>query len=104
MLFRSVSQSRYKLHYANWEKDAFTTAVQSPQQGIAPLVGITTYSDSETLDDGTTRTTSRVALVDEDGRKFGLSFESNEDGLLDVKYTELDANQPVNKPRSLIDL
>jgi hypothetical protein len=37
-------------------------------------------------------------------RKFGLSFESNEDGLLDVKYTELDANQPVNKPRSLIDL
>ena len=50
------------------------------------------------------RTTSRVALVDEDGRKFGLSFESNEDGLLDVKYTELDANQPVNKPRSLIDL
>lgn len=95
---------KYQLHYANWEKDAYTTAVQSPQQGIAPLVGITTYSDSETLDDGTMRTTSRVALVDEDGRKFGLSFESNEDGLLDVKYTELDANQPVNKPRSLIDL
>jgi hypothetical protein len=95
---------KYKLHFANWEKDAFTTAVQSPQQGIAPLVGITTYADSEALDDGTLRTTSRVALVDEDGRKFGLSFESNEDGLLDVKYTELDVNQPVNKPRSLIDL
>lgn len=95
---------KYQLHYANWEKDAYTTAVQSPQQGVAPLVGITTYSDTETLDDGTMRTISRVALVDEDGRKFGLSFESNEDGLLDVKYTELDANQPVNKPRSLIDL
>jgi hypothetical protein len=95
---------KYQLHYANWEKDSYTTAVQSPQQGVAPLVGITTYSDTETLDDGTMRTTSRVALVDEDGRKFGLSFESNEDGLLDVKYTELDANQPVNKPRSLIDL
>lgn len=95
---------KYQLHYANWEKDAYTTAVQSPQQGIAPLVGITTYTDTETLDDGSMRTTSRVALVDEDGRKFGLSFESNEDGLLDVKYTELDANQPVNKPRSLIDL
>ena len=30
----------YSLHYANWEQDFLTTAVQSPQQGIAPLVGI----------------------------------------------------------------
>ena len=33
-----------ELHYANWEKDFLTTAVQSPQQGTAPLVGITTYT------------------------------------------------------------
>ena len=32
---------KYKLHYANWEPDAYTTALQSPQAGVAPLVGIT---------------------------------------------------------------
>ena len=32
---------KYQLHYANWEPDAYTTALQSPQAGIAPLVGIT---------------------------------------------------------------
>ena len=31
----------YRLHYANWEPDAYTTALQSPQAGVAPLVGIT---------------------------------------------------------------
>ena len=34
----------YSLHYANWEQDFLTTAVQSPQQGIAPLVGIVSQS------------------------------------------------------------
>ena len=36
----------YELRYANWERDFLTTAVQSPQQGTAPLVGITTYTCS----------------------------------------------------------
>lgn len=30
----------YKLRYRNWEQDFLTTCVSSPQQGVAPLVGI----------------------------------------------------------------
>lgn len=65
---------KYQLHYANWEPDAYTTALQSPQAGIAPLVGITslgeaTFRDSsgveyhaqlETADDGDTVTGFQV--------------------------------------------
>jgi hypothetical protein len=94
----------YKLRYANWEKDSFTTAVQSPQQGIAPLVGITTYQETVTADNGETNVVSRVALVDEDGRKFGVQFTSDEEGLKDVQYTRLAGDRPVAQPRSLIEL
>lgn len=65
---------KYQLHYANWEPDAYTTALQSPQAGIAPLVGITslgeaTFRDAtgieyhaqlETADDGDTVTGFQV--------------------------------------------
>lgn len=95
---------KYELHTCNWEKDAFTTAVQSPQQGIAPLVGITTYDEQSLSDDGTRTTVKKVALVDEDGRRFGVEFDSNSDGLLDVRYTELSNDTPVQKSRSLIEL
>lgn len=95
----------YELHYANWEKDAYTTAVQSPQQGVAPLVGLTTYTESYTNEDGSVTTKNGVALVDEDGRAFGVDFTNDEEGLTDVKYTELDPNSAVvNQPRSLIDV
>lgn len=95
----------YELHYANWEKDAYTTAVQSPQQGVAPLVGLTTYAESYTNEDGSVTTKNGVALVDEDGRAFGVDFTNDDEGLTDVKYTELDPNSAVvNQPRSLIDV
>lgn len=96
--------TQYKLHYANWEKDFLTTAVQSPQQGVAPLVGITTYEDTVLNEDGTMTTQQRLALVDEDGRKFGLEFDSDADGLNDVRYTELSQGQVVQQPRSLYNL
>ncbi|UPW41255.1 major capsid protein [Sigmofec virus UA08Rod_4687] len=35
----------YKLHQRNWELDFLTSAVQSPQQGIAPLVGVSMNGD-----------------------------------------------------------
>lgn len=95
---------KYQIHMCNWEKDAFTTAVQSPQQGIAPLVGITTYDENTMSAEGTTTTVKKVALVDEDGRRFGVEFDSNSDGLLDVRYTELSNDTPVHKSRSLIEL
>lgn len=100
-----ADRNNYVLHYANWEKDFLTTAVQSPQQGTAPLVGITTYtetvSDEET---GFTSEVSRVALVDEEGRRYQVAFDSDKDGLQGVKYVELDNDVKLRQPRNLIDV
>lgn len=38
----------YDFHYRNWELDRFTSAVQSPQFGEAPLVGLTYNPDGRT--------------------------------------------------------
>lgn len=98
----------YELRYANWERDFLTTAVQSPQQGTAPLVGITTYTETvnDVLTDGTpvTRELSKLALVDEDGKKYALSWESDGEALTGVEYTELDNGVKMRQPRSLVDV
>ena len=98
----------YELHYANWERDFLTTAVQSPQQGTAPLVGITTYTETvnDVLADGTsvTRELSKLALVDEDGKKYALSWESDGESLTGVEYTELDNGVKMRQPVSFIDI
>ena len=94
----------YELRYANWERDFLTTAVQSPQQGIAPLVGITTYQNVTRDADGKTIVENRVALVDEDGKRYGVSFESDEEGLNGVNYVELDNGVKVTQARSLVDV
>lgn len=98
----------YELRYANWEKDFLTTAVQSPQQGNAPLVGITTYEQSSVVTnesgEPTTVKQTKVAMVDEEGRRYSLEFESDSDELKDVKYVELDNGTAVRSVRSLFDL
>ena len=95
--------SNYQLRYANWERDFLSTAVQTPQQGIAPLVGITTYEDTLTLDDGTVRTVNKLAITDEDGKSYKIGFDSDENGLKAVEYQSLGDAQTV-KPTSLIQL
>lgn len=103
-----LDDNTYELHYANWERDFLTTAVQSPQQGSAPLVGITTYTETvnDVLPDGTpvTRELSKLALVDEDGKKYALSWESDGESLTGVEYTELDNGVKMRQPRSLVDV
>lgn len=98
----------YELRYANWEKDFLTTAVQSPQQGNAPLVGITTYEQSSVVADEsgepTTVKQTKVAMVDEEGKRYSLEFESDSDELKNVKYVELDNGTTVRSVRSLFDL
>lgn len=98
----------YELRYANWEKDFLTTSVQSPQQGNAPLVGITTYEQiSRVYDDQgnpTLTKQTKVAMVDEDGKRYSLEFESDDDELKGVKYVELDNGTTVRSARSLFDL
>ncbi len=99
-----VDNNLYELRYANWEKDFLTTAVQSPQQGNAPLVGITTYTQTVANDDGTTTELIKTSLVDEDGKKYGISFKSSDEGLEGVDYVELDNGTQVRQARSLYDL
>lgn len=98
----------YELRYANWEKDFLTTAVQSPQQGNAPLVGITTYDQISTVSDESGNPTqtmqTKVAMVDESGKRYSLEFVSDDDELKDVKYVELDNGTTVRSARSLFDL
>ena len=94
----------YELRYANWEKDFLTTAVQSPQQGNAPLVGITTYTQTVQNEDGTRTELIKTSLVDEDGKKYGLSFTQSDEGLEGVEYVELDNGTQVRQARSLYDL
>lgn len=99
-----VDNTLYELHYANWEKDFLTTAVQSPQQGNAPLVGITTYTQTVQNEDGTRTELIKTSLVDEDGKKYGLSFTQSDEGLEGVEYVELDNGTQVRQARSLYDL
>jgi hypothetical protein len=98
----------YELRYANWEKDFLTTSVQSPQQGNAPLVGITTYDQISRVYDEqgnpTLTQNTKVAMVDEDGKRYSLEFESDNDELKGVKYVELDNGTTVRSARSLFDL
>lgn len=49
-----ADETPYKIYYRNWEADFLTSATQTPQQGLAPLVGINVRGDMEFLnDDGT---------------------------------------------------
>nr|DAU23403.1 MAG TPA: Major capsid protein [Microviridae sp.] len=84
------------LMYANWQSDAYTTALTSPQQGIAPLVGLTTYEATTVNEAGHEVTTVNTAIVDEDGNAYKVDFESNGDALKGVNYTPLKAGEAVN--------
>ena len=99
-----ADENMYSLHYANWASDMFTTAVPSPQQGQAPLVGITTYSKQVVLENGHVETQLGTAIVDEDGKKYDVTFQSNGDSLKGVTYRELDPTVPVSKVQNLYDL
>ena len=96
--------TEYKMHSCNWASDMFTTAVPSPQQGQAPLVGLTTYEESRTLENGHVETTINTALVDEDGNKYKVDYESNGEELKNVSYTKLSSDTPVKPLSSLYDL
>lgn len=96
--------TEYELHRSNWASDMFTTAVPSPQQGQAPLVGITTYESTRTLENGHVETTINTALVDEDGNKYKIDYESNGEELKNVSYTKLSSDTAVKPLSSLYDL
>lgn len=85
-----ADSNNYTLHYRNWEQDFITTALPTPQQGRAPLVGITssgiaTFADSES------------------GESYNVQLTTADDGdtVTGVSYGE---NLPGKVMRSLVDV
>lgn len=81
---------KYQLHYANWEPDAYTTALQSPQAGIAPLVGITSLGEA-TFRDGA-------------GTEYHAQLETAEDGDTVTGFQVKSSNAPADVVRNLIGM
>lgn len=73
--------NRYELRTRNWEQDFLTTALPSPQQGEAPLVGISPTGVMTLADeDGNTYQAQAITADDNDtiiGAKF---ISTNQDG------------------------
>lgn len=79
----------YQIRYRHWEQDEFTTALPSPQQGVAPLVGISDTGVA-TFEDPDTHQKYNVATVLADD---GVTITN-------FKYTE---NIPGSVARSLVN-
>ena len=78
----------YPLYFRNWEQDYLSTAVPTPQQGNAPLVGISS--------------TGRMTFEYE-GREYTAQAQTADDNdtIVSAKFTE---NVPGSVARSLVDI
>lgn len=81
--------THYKLYQKNWEQDVFTTAVQSPQQGVAPLVGVTA--------------TGAMEFQDEEGKSYYLQAEFAEDGHTISGIRSYSSDMPAGTLRAMVD-
>ena len=81
---------KYQLHYANWESDAYTTALQSPQAGVAPLVGITSLGEA--------------TFRDAAGTEYHAQLETAEDGDTVTGFQVKSSNAPAEVVRNLIGM
>lgn len=83
-----ADRTRYDLFHRNWEDDYLTTAVQSPQQGIAPLVGVSASGEFTFQDDNGTY--KAQATFAEDGET--------------ITSINTENRMPAGTTRALIDL
>lgn len=81
---------KYQLHYANWESDAYTTALQSPQAGVAPLVGITSLGEA--------------TFRDAAGTEYHAQLETADDGDTVTGFQMRSSNAPADVVRNLIGM
>lgn len=81
--------NHYRLYQRNWEADVFTTAVQSPQQGVAPLVGVTA--------------SGQMTFQDEEGKTYYLQAEFGEDGHTITGIKSYSSDMPVGTLRAMVD-
>lgn len=77
------------LHYRNWELDPYTSAQLSPQQGVAPLVGVTSLGDMQ--------------FASSDGKTYTVRPNLAEDGTT-VVNAEMSSDIPSDVRRSFINL
>lgn len=69
---------KYKLRYANWEPDAYTTALQSPQAGVAPLVGISSLGEATFRDASGTTYTAQLETAEDGDTVTGFQMKSSD--------------------------
>ena len=81
---------KYQLHYANWEPDAYTTALQSPQAGVAPLVGISSLGEA--------------TFRDAAGTEYHAQLETADDGDTVTGFQVKSSNAPADVVRNLIGM
>lgn len=81
--------THYHMYQRNWEADVFTTAVQSPQQGVAPLVGVTG--------------SGVMTFQDEDGKTYTLTPTIGEDGHTITGISSYSSDMPVGTLRAMVD-
>lgn len=86
-----VDNTQYKLFRRYWEKDFLTTALPSPQQGNAPLVGATTNKEI------TNTTTQRVVI---DGVDSEINLQTKPNGEV-VGMSYYGATLPVGSVEAL---
>lgn len=77
-----VDNNLYELRYRNWEDDFLTTAVQTPQQGFAPLVGLTDRGATVTLTNEDGSVTRYKTNLDENGNVIGIETTDSSEPLL----------------------
>lgn len=84
-----ADNTQYDLYFRNWEYDFLTSAVQSPQQGIAPLVGMSV--------------TGEATFQDEEGNTFYAQAILNDSGEI-TGWQSHSSNMPVGSLRLLMDM
>lgn len=89
----------YTYHFRNYELDAFTSALQSPQFGAAPLVGLS-YNVG-VAPDGTPRDTATFKFEDTEGRTYNAVLGVSDDKLVDI--ANFDPDIPSGNLRQLQD-
>lgn len=67
--------TKYHLYQKNWERDYYTSCQVSPQQGTAPLVGISA-NGTFTFNDGTNEYTASMTIGDDGETITGISTYS----------------------------
>lgn len=84
-----VDNNTYDFHNRNWEQDFLTSAVPTPQQGVAPLVGLTS--------------TGVATFADTDGTQYNVKMTTADDGdtITGAEYT---SNLPNSVARSIVNI